>query len=75
MIALCTGKPAFEAIGEQTIVTFPSGTGEAVRVALTRNQLCQLMQLSRTAMTDAFNQPEVEVSPPVAFRRKAKTRA
>lgn len=69
MIALCTGTPTFEVDGEQSIVTFPSGAGEAVRVALNRNQLVYLSQLSHRAMVDAFKQPQPETIGPVALRR------
>lgn len=73
MIALCTGTPEFTTGDEQTIVTFPSGEGEAVRVALTRNQLCQLMQQSRWAMNEAFEAPQPEVSGPVLIRKGGRT--
>lgn len=69
MIALCTGAPAFEFDGERTIVSFPSGKGEAVRVALNRNQLCYLSQSSHRAMVEAFEQPQAETAKPIALRR------
>lgn len=69
MIALCTGAPAFEFDGEQTIVSFPSGKGYAVRIALTRHQLCYLSQSSQRAMVEAFKQPKAEATAPVALRR------
>ncbi|MFN7157680.1 MAG: hypothetical protein ACK4MR_03160 [Erythrobacter cryptus] len=70
MIALCTGAPAFEFDGEQTIVSFPSGRGDAVRVALSRHQLCYLSQTSQAAMVEAFKQPQAtEASHPIALHR------
>lgn len=69
MIALCTGAPAFEFDGEQTIVSFPSGKEAAVRVALNRNQLVYLSQLSHRAMVEAFDQPHLEATGAVALHR------
>lgn len=69
MIALCTGAPAFEFDGESTIVSFPSGKGDAVRVALSRHQLCYLSQSSHRAMVEAFKQPQAETSQPIALHR------
>jgi hypothetical protein len=69
VIALCTGAPTFEVGGEQAIVSFPSGAGEAVRVALNRNQLVYLSQLSQRAMVEAFEQPQADAAKPIALRR------
>lgn len=69
MIALCTGTPTFEVDGGQTIVSFPSGRGSAVRIALSRNQLCYLSQSSQRAMVEAFGHPQAETSKPIALRR------
>ncbi len=69
MIILCTGKPKFEADGAYTVVSFPSGKGEAVRVALNRNQLCYLMQFSQRAMVEAFDKPQPDLTVPLPFRR------
>ena len=69
MILLCTGAPTFEFKDEQAIVSFPSGAGAAVRVALSRNQLVYLSQLSHRAMVEAFELPQPEIAGPVALRR------
>lgn len=67
MIALCTGTPAFAVEGDQIVVSFPSGRGEAVRVALTRNQLCHLLQRSQNAKMKAFAEPQADLTEPILF--------
>ena len=71
MIALCTGSPSYVQKGEMTWLTFPSGEGERVQIALSRNQLCWLFQLGRAAVNESFATPEPEQADIVAMRAKA----
>lgn len=70
MIALCTDKPQFRLSGEQVLISFPSGPGEPVEIALTRNQLCQLYRTARCAMDASFDQPEAVNAEIVPMRAK-----
>ncbi|GAA4643972.1 hypothetical protein GCM10023115_19320 [Pontixanthobacter gangjinensis] len=71
MIALCTSTPVFTDAGENTLLTFPSGDGEPIRIVLTRNQLCLLAMHSQIARTDAFAKPQPEMAELVPMTAKA----
>jgi hypothetical protein len=75
MIYLATDNPSFEANGEQTLVIFPSGKGNNVTIALTRNQLCYLVSRGRIAMQEAFAEPQPEIAGPILMRGREGGRA
>jgi hypothetical protein len=69
MIVLCTGAPSFADGCETTVVSFPSGDGDPVRITLTRHQLGRLVHSGQRAMVEAFAEPQPELSDLVPFRR------
>jgi len=68
MITLCTGAPIFTDAGDNTLVSFPSGDGEPIRIVLNRNQLCHLHRAGRAAIDDSFGKPQPDLSQPVPIR-------
>ena len=68
MIALCTDKPQYRIDGDQVFISFPSGPGEPVEIALTRNQLHQLRRTTLIAMDASFDQPDKFNAPVVPMR-------
>lgn len=72
MISLCTDKPTLSAGGERTLISFPSGEGEPVTVALNRAQLVALCYSSRRAMVEAFDEDTPEPAEPISIRARRK---